>query len=634
MKLTPGGKYDFDLFFCERKTQGSNLLIQTSIFFEQNQSIWAKRILLGAGKDRYDIFEIISGDQSCGASKGGDTVAAASTFKLSGPSINPAQELPTGSSFGGIVIDAQKTRIQVDTAAITGLRPGEYTVAYLSGRSGKGGVIHFTVGGSPSVEMPLAKPPGRTFLAPLAVTLETPTTGAEIFYTLDGSAPALNADGTGNPGGSALRYTGPITLSATATIKAVATRPGWLPSDILVETYVYTAPLSIRKAWFADEDGDGRVEAAFVEFSGNLPKPPDRLDFTLKDPAGAGGTASVLAADGGLTIAGGAANRAKASFKTPFPFGVTSMSPGAEAGMAFRQDEIPLLDSPFAVADSAAPVIAAGDILEPDSAQPLKRILIAFSETVRLPAAPGAALAFKRGDREFIADEIRILRVEKTGDRNYAFYVDSTSDYTPIPGDSVAIKPVGGLTDALGNAPVRALFRRLEGPVPKTPPFDLFVTFPNEGARPARGDAAGPSTVSFIPVGKDGTALSGNGPGKCPGCQAGSNGNFSGPVFHLQIPGPTRYEFRIFSNLGALAAHGIGRIEAEDLASLEKATGLEGLKYRARIVWTGLTDAGGHAGTGAYILTALLRSDKDERTGAEPRSDTRKIVFGLLRNRK
>jgi fibro-slime domain-containing protein len=36
--LTPGEKYDFDLYHCERHTDGSNFRIRTSIFFEQSQS--------------------------------------------------------------------------------------------------------------------------------------------------------------------------------------------------------------------------------------------------------------------------------------------------------------------------------------------------------------------------------------------------------------------------------------------------------------------------------------------------------------------------------------------------------------------------------------------------------------------
>ncbi|GEM_PF-5923307 len=662
MKLKPGNKYDFDLFYCERKTQGSNLLIQTSIFFEQNQSIWAKRTNAGAGKDTWDIYEIISGDQSCGASKGGDTVAAASKFTLSGPSVNPAQELAPGLSYGGIAINPAKTQVQVDTAALTGLRPGAYTITYVSGRSGKGGVIHFTVGGSQNVEFAEKAPINVLKGTAVPVLVHAVLNGAadkraEPFRLQPQTGLLLYEDSALTrliPAGTDL-----ATDAASGVKKVWATSqiPGAYKVDLLagpalgvvMDTYpnllFFANPLAVTRAWFLDEDGDGRIDAAKVEFSGDLPVTPDRLDFTLADPQGAGGTVSTRAADGGITLipgapAGGTAGGArtvKAVFKPPFPFGVTAVANSVGAGHTFNQSAIPLKEGTFAVADSVAPVITAAEVLEPDSAQPLKRVVITFSESVHLPTTAGSALIFKRENGEFPDGAVHLGRIEKIGDRKYVWYVDSSSQMIPILGDSVAIRPGGGAADEAGNGPARKLFRNMDGTPPKTPPLDLFVTFPNESGQPASGSRENASNTGnaaaavFIPIGRDGVALPGNGIGKCAGCKVGVNGAFAGPVFHLQIPGPTAYTFRIFSNLGVLVAEGRGRIEAEDLDLLDKASSAAGLKYRARVVWTGRTEAGGKAGTGAYILTALLRSDKELKTGALGKTESRKIVFGLLR---
>ncbi len=92
------------------------------------------------------------------------------------------------------------------------------------------------------------------------------------------------------------------------------------------------------------------------------------------------------------------------------------------------------------------------------------------------------------------------------------------------------------------------------------------------------------------------------------------------------------YEFRIFTNLGAFVMGGSGRIETSDLPLLERSNGPIGLAYRARVVWTGLTASGGKAGTGAYVLTAVLRSDMDLKTGAEAKTEIRRIRFGLMRS--
>ncbi|GHV09314.1 hypothetical protein FACS189485_21760 [Spirochaetia bacterium] len=58
------------------------------------------------------------------------------------------------------------------------------------------------------------------------ITLSSTTEGASIYYTTDGSTP-----------GSVL-YTGPITLTKSATIKAVAKKSGWNDSGIMTNSYV------------------------------------------------------------------------------------------------------------------------------------------------------------------------------------------------------------------------------------------------------------------------------------------------------------------------------------------------------------------------------------------------------------
>jgi N-acetylneuraminic acid mutarotase len=75
---------------------------------------------------------------------------------------------------------------------------------------------------------PTFSPAGGTFTAPQTVTLSTTTSGASINYTTDGSAPSDTA-GT--------LYTGPITVSATTTIKAVAYARGLTNSTVSTAKY-------------------------------------------------------------------------------------------------------------------------------------------------------------------------------------------------------------------------------------------------------------------------------------------------------------------------------------------------------------------------------------------------------------
>lgn len=78
-----------------------------------------------------------------------------------------------------------------------------------------------------TVATPVASPEAGTFDTSTSVTLTTATTGADIYYTVDGSTPT--ADST--------KYTTAIALSATTTIKAIAIKEGMYDSAVFSGTY-------------------------------------------------------------------------------------------------------------------------------------------------------------------------------------------------------------------------------------------------------------------------------------------------------------------------------------------------------------------------------------------------------------
>lgn len=79
-----------------------------------------------------------------------------------------------------------------------------------------------------TVATPTATPPAGTFDTSTSVTLATSTTGADIYYTTDGSAPTVE---------SGTKYTTAISLSATTTIKAIAVKEGMYDSAVFSGTY-------------------------------------------------------------------------------------------------------------------------------------------------------------------------------------------------------------------------------------------------------------------------------------------------------------------------------------------------------------------------------------------------------------
>jgi len=78
---------------------------------------------------------------------------------------------------------------------------------------------------------PTFSPAPGTYVAAQSVTLASTTSGALIFYTLDGTTPNTSV------GGSTFQYTGPLSVSATTTIKAIATASGFFASNVSAGTY-------------------------------------------------------------------------------------------------------------------------------------------------------------------------------------------------------------------------------------------------------------------------------------------------------------------------------------------------------------------------------------------------------------
>jgi hypothetical protein len=81
---------------------------------------------------------------------------------------------------------------------------------------------------TPQVAAPTFTPGGGSYSATQSVTVATTTTGASIRYTTDGSAPSETA-GT--------LYSGPVTISATATLKAIAYESGFTDSTVTSALY-------------------------------------------------------------------------------------------------------------------------------------------------------------------------------------------------------------------------------------------------------------------------------------------------------------------------------------------------------------------------------------------------------------
>jgi len=103
----------------------------------------------------------------------------------------------------------------------------------------------------------------RGFYAnPFAVAITTATPGATIRYTTDGSAPSETRGAV---------YAGPVAISSTTTLRAIAYQSGWLSTNVDTQTYIFVDQVAQQPAdpagwpvdWNYSSDAGGIVPSDY-----------------------------------------------------------------------------------------------------------------------------------------------------------------------------------------------------------------------------------------------------------------------------------------------------------------------------------------------------------------------------------
>ena len=137
----------------------------------------------------------------------------------------------TSAAFTGYINSAIAEGRDYITLVAKGVNPTPGKRAWLSGKEWRASYINLNY--EPEVALPVFSPAAGDYIRAVTVSISTPTAGASIYYTTDGSDPD-DTDGTlFEPG------TG-IELTDTTTIRAVAYAPDLKPSGIVVATYNVT----------------------------------------------------------------------------------------------------------------------------------------------------------------------------------------------------------------------------------------------------------------------------------------------------------------------------------------------------------------------------------------------------------
>ncbi len=216
------------------------------------------------GVEPSTFSQVYSGSINVSANESVMAIAAASGYAQSGVAaqsyiINlPVAPTPTFSPAAGTYSSTQTVTISDLASGATiyyttdGSVPSVYSAKYTGpitvnatltlnafavgsgyNPSGTGSAIYNI--GSTQADTPTLTA-GGTFTSQQTVTISDGTSGATIFYTIDGSTPTYPTTGTTR------QYYGPFAVDATETVNAIATAPGYLDSNVGSATYTINNP--------------------------------------------------------------------------------------------------------------------------------------------------------------------------------------------------------------------------------------------------------------------------------------------------------------------------------------------------------------------------------------------------------
>ena len=108
------------------------------------------------------------------------------------------------------------------------------------------------------VATPTISPMDGTYTAPVEVSISCATEGASIYYTIDGSDPTVTS----------MLYNAPFTVNATTTVKAMATKAGYIDSEVATALYTFTEVMTIADAHALNNNEFALVEGVVTFIDG------------------------------------------------------------------------------------------------------------------------------------------------------------------------------------------------------------------------------------------------------------------------------------------------------------------------------------------------------------------------------
>jgi hypothetical protein len=264
-----------------------------------------------------------------------DSVAASAGFTIT---VTPTVVAPTISPNGGSYANSVQVTLACATYqaliyyTIDGSNPTTSSLSYegpftltssatVKAKAFKSGYndsaiasAGFSITVTPTVAQPTISPNGGSYADSVQVTLACATSGATIRYTTDGS----------NPTASSTAYSGSLTLTSSATVKAKAFKSGYNDSAIASAGFTITVTPTVVAPTISPNGGS---YADSVQVSLACATSGATIRYTTD---GSGPTASSTAYSGPFTLTSSATVKAKA-FKTGY-----NDSPTAQASFSVQ----------------------------------------------------------------------------------------------------------------------------------------------------------------------------------------------------------------------------------------------------------------------------------------------------------
>jgi fibro-slime domain-containing protein len=460
--LTAGKTYDFNLFFCERNPPGSSFKMLTSLNLYTNSNLFTMETQSGNTRTINMYEKVTQNNLSCDLSQAVvDTQAAVVAYYIQGPSFTTETLLSSGTSYGGINISSDYSKISIDTTNITGLEAGTYIITYyLSSDNSQSGTITFTVTALPAHHYDLLTD-SMTLSATKDAQLDSIVIG---MFDTTKQAYAVIRDSTGqfikragSPAWTS-RDEQIVTIAQSPTdtarciITKIATGATWVvvsdpsgklkPDSVWVVSYVLPDYPVITSAVMQDTNAD------II---------PDMLNITLNDTFKTEQSFdSIIISYRNNTYTIAASNAVISGTSISVPFSSLSGTDGVPTGQVtlYMTSGGNLKTNSAKFTDGVDPAVIAGAVLENDGTGP-DTLFLTFSEPVQKASLAGNQLLLIKANTTDTLT-LNVLGVlAKTNDSTYTVYVTSSGEQ-PKAGDRLRLMPgtAGGtISDASKNYP-------------------------------------------------------------------------------------------------------------------------------------------------------------------------------------